>query len=100
MGTALYYTPPTETAFEDMKKSCIELWRTKGNAGGYSDEKIHRIENIQNISDNFMYMFAMLDINNQRIVADKLSPETKKAVRERMVDGGNPEYLINQVLGE
>lgn len=41
-----------------------------------------------------MYMVAMFDINNQSILAMKLNRETRLAVRERMFDGGQPEYMI------
>jgi hypothetical protein len=34
-------------------------------------------------------------MNNQRKLAENLSPETKTAVRERMIDGGSPlEYIV------
>ena len=99
MSAKLYYTPPSDEAFEDMRKACIELWNTYDNSGGYVDEKTERIKVIHNVGDNFMYMFAMLDINNQRKVAAMLAPETKEAVRERMIDGGNPTYLIEEILG-
>ena len=95
----LYYTPPSDEAFEDMRKACIDLWNTYDNSAGYVDEKTERIKVIHNVGDNFMYMFAMLDMNNQRKVAAKIAPETLEAVRERMVSDGNPEYLIKETLG-
>jgi len=30
-----------------------------------------------------------------RLLAEKLSPEARQALRDRMIDGGNHEYLIN-----
>ncbi len=85
----LYYTAPSDEAFEDMKKACMSIWNTMGNDGGYRDEKIARIEHIGNIEDNFMYMFAMFDIHNQRKVVNMLQESTKKELTERLVDGGN-----------
>ncbi len=36
----------------------------------------------------------MFDINNQSKLAEKLNPETRQAVKDRMIDGGNsPEYI-------
>ena len=90
----LYYTPPTDEQFNELKEKAIEIWSPMGDEPSYAEEKIGRIKNIQNVQDNFMYMVAMFDQNNQRKLAEKLSPETRKAVRERMIDGGNPEYLI------
>lgn len=41
-----------------------------------------------------MYMVVMFDMDNQAILADMLSFETKQAVRLRMIDGGSPEAYI------
>ncbi len=93
----LYYTAPNEEQFEEMKAKAIELWTERYPADKspfYAEEKVNRIKDIQNVQDNFMYMVAMFDSNNQALLAEKLSPETRMAVRERMIDGGNPEYLI------
>lgn len=66
MSQELYYTPPTDAAFEDMKQACIQVWEQyKDSPGGYMEEKVSRIRELQNVGDNFMYMFAMLDIYNQ-----------------------------------
>jgi hypothetical protein len=41
-----------------------------------------------------MYIVAMFDCNNQRLLAISLSDDTRKAVRDRMIDGGSPlEYI-------
>jgi len=90
----LYYTPPTDEQFKELKEKAIEIWTPMGDEPSYAKEKIDRIKDIKNIQDNFMYMVAMFDINNQRKLAEKLTPETKKAVRERMIDGGNSEEYI------
>lgn len=94
MEAKLYYTAPSNEAFEELRKAAIEVWQQYDNEYGYVDEKTAAIVNIRNVSDNFMYMVAMFDINNQRKLAEKLSPATRLAVRERMIDGGNPEWLI------
>lgn len=90
----LYYTAPSDEQFNELKEKAIEIWSTIGDEPRYSREKIGRIKDIQNIKDNFMYMVAMFDIHNQRLLASKLKPETRKSVRERMVDGGQPEMFI------
>jgi len=77
--------------FEELKKAAIELWQTFDNRFGYVDEKVNAIKGIDNISDNFMFIVAMFDSRNQRRLAEKLSPETRKSIRERMVDGGTYE---------
>ncbi len=98
MDTNLYYTAPSDAAFEEMKKECVTQWETHDNSHGYVDEKVGRIKDIRNIQDNFMYMFAMFDQYGQRAIANRLSPETKKDVRDRMVAGGNAEWVINEIL--
>ena len=94
MEAKLYYTAPTDKQFNELKEKAIEIWSVMGDEPSYSQEKIGRIKDIRNVQDNFMYMVAMFDQNNQAKLANKLSEETRKAVRERMIDGGNPEFLI------
>ena len=89
----LYYTPPTDEQFAELKERAIEIWSTMGDEPSYSQEKIGRIKDIGNIKDNFMYMVAMFDIHNQTRLADMLMPETRKAVSDRMVDGGQPDMF-------
>jgi len=95
--TKLYYTPPSDKCFEELKEKAIELWKevdSDNDKYGYATGKINSIKDIKNIQDNFMYMVAMFDTNNQGLLAEKLSDEARKEVRDRMIDGGNPEYLI------
>lgn len=91
----LYYTPQSDEQFNELKEKAIELWSTMGDEPSYSKEKISRIKYIENVGDNFLFMVAMFDIFNQQKLADKLSIGTRMAVRERMIDGGNPpEYIV------
>lgn len=86
--TMLYYTPPEDSQFDELKEKAIEVWNTYDNQFGYVDEKVNAIEKIPNVQDNFTYIVAMFDMKNQRKLADKLSDETKLAVRERIIAGG------------
>ena len=90
----LYYTPPKEKYFNEVKEKAIEVWGTYDDDFGYASEKIAMIIDIKNIGDNFMYIVAMFDINNQEKLANKLSDGCRKAVRERMIDGGSPSGFI------
>jgi hypothetical protein len=47
---------------------------------GYATEKVNRIKDIENVGDNFMYIVSMFDMDNQRLLADLVSPETRQAV--------------------
>ena len=90
----LYYTPPKDEYFEEVKREAIKLWETYDNEFGYVDEKVNRIKDIKNIEDNFMYIVAMFDIFNQAKLAVHLSKEACKEIHDRMVDGGNEEEYI------
>ena len=79
----LYYTPPSDEVFEEMKAKSIALWNTYDNSYGYATEKVARIKYIHNVSDNFMYMLAMFDHVNQRKIKDELSEEAIAAIDER-----------------
>lgn len=47
-----YYKAPSQEVFEDIKKNAIKIWKTYDNEFGYVDEKVNRIKDIQNVSDN------------------------------------------------
>lgn len=90
----IYYTAPSDEVFEEVKAKAIEVWETYDNTHGYVDEKVNKIKDAGNIKDNVMFIVAMFDINNQAKLAVLLSSKTRQAVRERMVDGGQPLFLI------
>lgn len=90
-----YYEPPTQKVFDEIKKASTGLWETYDNEYGYVDEKVGRIKDLKNILDNAMTMVAMFDCSNQVRLAQKLSIEARKAIRERMFAGGNsPETIV------
>jgi len=94
----LYYTPPSDEQFNELKEKAIMLWKIvdrDNDKYGYATEKISRIKDIPNVSDNFMYMVAMFDSVNQTALGMSLSLETKMALRERLISGGMPEEYIN-----
>ncbi len=83
--TKLYYVPPPEKQFEELKEKCIEIWeKPEYLPGGYSKEKTSQIKRMKNIKDNFMYMVAMLDDPQQTELANNLSLKTRIAVRDRL----------------
>jgi hypothetical protein len=60
----------------------------------YAKEKVSEIEPLQNIGDNVMSIVARFDSFNMQHLAEKLSPEARQALRDRMIDGGNEEWTI------
>ena len=89
----LYYTPPLEKEFNELKEKAIEIWAEYDNTFGYASEKINAIKDIKNISDNFMYIVAMFDYQNQKKLLRKLTEETKQSVDSRIIDGGGNSIL-------
>lgn len=81
----LYYTPPKLKIFNEMKSLAINLWETYDNRFWYADEKINSIKDIDNIWDNFMYIYAMFDCNNQQIIRDKATDELITELDKRLI---------------
>lgn len=92
----LYYTPPSDEAFKDMQVASLKVWGGYENQN-YRNEKQGEVDKLQNVGDNFMYMFAMFDQTNQQKVVSQLSGATKDELRYRMIDGGNDSWEINML---
>jgi len=80
----LYYTAPKESVFKDLKKSAIKIWQTYDNQYGYVDEKVNKLKDLKNIADNFMFILAMFDSNNQQKVSKLVKKETWEAIEKRL----------------
>jgi len=79
-----YYEAPSQEVFDDIKASAIKLWKSYDNTYGYVDEKLGRIEDIQNIDDNAWYMVAMFDPVNQTKLLDLVKPETADMIEKAL----------------
>ncbi len=89
--TSIYYLPPTNKIFSEVKKAAIKVWSNYDDTYGYASGKIDSIKDIGNIGDNLMFIVAMFDINNQTELAFSLSPQSRKAISDRMKEGGLPD---------
>ena len=67
-----YYTPPTQEIFDDIKQASIKVWETYDDTHGYATVKINRIKDIKNVADNYGYIIAMFDSDNQLKVLKNL----------------------------
>lgn len=85
MAQELYYKAPDDRIFKELKCEAIKLWKTYDNTYGYVDKKVNRIIKLENIGDNFMYIFAMFDPINQQIILNNVSDETCRAIRKRLI---------------
>jgi len=84
----LYYQAPTQRVFDEVQREAIKIWNTYSDEYGYRSEKVARVEDLHNVSDNVMYIVAMFDHMNQRKLAQNLSHEARDAIRERYIAGG------------
>lgn len=92
-----YYSAPSDKIFDEIKDKAIELWTNKYPADKhpyYTEKKVASIKNLTNLGDNFMYIVAMFDMNNQTELGTMISDEAKKEIRDRLIDGGTPKVLI------
>jgi uncharacterized secreted protein with C-terminal beta-propeller domain len=83
----LYYIAPSDEIFEEVKVRAIQIWKeiAKENLHpGYLQEKLERIENLENISDNMMYIVAMFDMMRQVKLFLSVSPKTREAIFQRL----------------
>lgn len=92
MEAQLYYTAPSDEIFNEIKEAAIKIW--SGYEDPYKTEKINRIQDIGNVSDNAMYMVAMFDRTNQGKLADLLSMDACEAIRDRWIAGGGTAFEI------
>ena len=84
MEQNLHNTAPSDESFEDMKKCAIKLWKTYDNTFGYVDEKVNAIKDLENVGDNFMFIYGMFDWKNQIKLVDMLKDKTWVELQERI----------------
>ena len=71
----MIHETPTNEIFDEMKTSAIKIWQTYDNEFGYVDEKLQRINSIQNFKDNAMVFYRMFDHSNQSKMRINLSTD-------------------------
>ena len=64
----LFYTPPKDECFEELRTICIRFWRTFDEVE-YVDEKINRIKNLKNEGCNFVMMVQMIHPVSREFIA-------------------------------
>jgi hypothetical protein len=74
------YEAPSDHIFNEMKNTATEIWKGYDNSYGYVDEKLDRIDPMQNIQDNAMVFYRMFDWQNQVIFLSKSSEETREYI--------------------
>ena len=79
----LYYTPPTDEVFNDVKNNALSIWESYDNTFGYVDKKKERT-NIENVGDNFMFIVAQFDLHNRFKLFKMIKDESKNEILKRL----------------
>lgn len=79
------YKAPTDKIFNEIKEKSIEIWNQYDNTYGYVDEKLRIVNTTTNIKDNYLYIFNMFDMSNQRKLLKMLSPKSRKYILNRLL---------------
>lgn len=91
----LFYTPPKNEYFEELKSLCIRFWEvfpeyTLWNEEQnrleleYAKSKIDQIKKLKNEGANFVSMVQMIHQNSRQILARNLSLETRNEISMRL----------------
>lgn len=93
----LYYEAPSDEIFNEVREACAVVWKEVSDYPSYLEEKLTKID-IDNVRDNFMYLVALFDVDNQRRLFSLLSEEAKTAIIDRMRAGGAEEWTISMLI--
>lgn len=91
----LFYTPPKNEYFDELKSLCIRfwevfpeytLWDEKQNEleREYANSKIEQIKNLKNEGSNFAMMVQMIHQNSREVLVKHLSLETRNQISMRL----------------
>ena len=69
----LFYTPPREESFNELREVCIRFWNTFDDKFGYATEKIDRIKDLPNDGPNFVMMVQMIHPVAREVISKLLS---------------------------
>lgn len=78
-----YYAAPDQKIFDEIKAGAIAIWLgyDKPEQKTYREEKLARVEPLENVSDNAWYILAMFDKINQAKLIRLVSEETANHIR-------------------
>jgi hypothetical protein len=79
----LFYTPPKDECFEELRTICIRFWRTFDEVE-YVEEKIDRVKNLKNEGCDFVTMVQMIHPVSREVISKALSLETRNEISMRL----------------
>lgn len=81
----LFYTPPKDEYFNELKKICIRFWEVNfKDETDYLKEKVNRLLSLKNEGANFSYMVQMIHPISRKVIAKSLSLETRNEISMRI----------------
>ena len=90
----LYFTPPTDKEFDELKEKAVEVWEAYDDIFWYTRKKIKEVKELQNIGYNFMTIFGMFDLKHQELLIRSLSQETFEEIKKRLAECESTLMLI------
>ena len=79
----LFYKPPKDECFEELRTICIRFWRSFDEVE-YVEEKINRINNLKNEGCNFVMMVQMIHPVSREVISKALSLDTRNEISMRL----------------
>ena len=79
----LFYKPPKDECFEELREICIRFWRSFDEVE-YVEEKINRIKGLKNEGCDFVMMIQMIHPVSRELIAKLLSLETRNEISMRL----------------
>lgn len=80
MADSFFPDAPSDEIFDEVKRAAIELWKTYDDTFKYATQKVDRIKDVENYSDNFAYIIGMFDPENQRKLMMLVSKEAQREI--------------------
>jgi len=80
MSLEEYYATPPQEIFDDIKQNAILIWKGYNDDFGYATQKIKRVEQMDNFSDNAWCIVSMFDPNNQSKLISMVKPKTAAVI--------------------
>lgn len=74
------YEQCTQKVFDEIKQKCIITWKTNFEDEEYVNEKLQRIEKIENFNADVMFMLNMFHPNLRSYIIIQLSREAQEYI--------------------
>lgn len=87
----LFYIPVSTEHFQNMQRLSSDIWDRYDDTYWYATEKKNYINSLENIWSNFMTIFNMFDVENQRALIEIISENLRDEIYKRLPK----DYILN-----